>query len=1357
MILFNIFLCAHAAAEMLFDANNVDSIAHFRAFKPDVDDRQKSPLVRHVVEDAEGYIWMAGDPLLVRYDGYKLNSYLREGFGRISKCGIPYVFRSQSGILWTGDCGLHAFDPIKNTFTAYNIIKEGEVITDIIDYRENQLIITGDDFGFLVFDTKEKKRIKGSEFNKIIGKNITVTSLLLDEDNNQLWILSPNELFRYDIATNKADLIYDFSGYGYARYDQRDLSLLNGYLWIATLHGLIRIDIKTGSRFTYGKGENKKGLSTHNTTTTFVDSNNNLWVGTEKEGLCVYQSKKDTFLCLPAQIEKEFTLPMSTIEDINEDSEGSLWISANKYGVFRITPDIEKIQTLKNTFSNTIKNYFPHTFDAIVRDNGDVWLATDGGGINIFNYKDYSIRNIKHDPSNKNSLPTNSVISLTEDENGFIWAGFWAGGISKINPETMEFKNYKPGCNKNENCLNGISIFVVEADSRGGIWSSIWGYGLQYLNIATDAFTPPIDDDSSIYRSENKNVVGLVERGDKAWFVGSIGLEYYDYNTGEFHVELEGENYSLTSIIIDGNDFYLGSRIGLYIYNIQTKEIKLFQKKDGLVDNVIFYMKKDQYGKIWIATSNGISIYDNKKDSFSSILKKDGLVSNDLSTYGEFFEINEHMYSTSKKGVNIINAKDLPKPLKTPTTILSSVKPIINQDDQIHLSSTELKYDINPEIPHKYNNLQFEFTALSFVFPEKNIFKYRLLGWKDSFIEVDSYKRIARFTNLQPGDYIFELYSANSAGTWDTDGIKYQFTILPPWYQNWWAIVIFVIIGIIFIYLIVQFNIARKIQKEKLISTQIENELSAKVDDKTSQLREQALELKKTSDSLSLLNSELESRVDKRTAELKIEISERRVAESKLFHMAFHDSLTGLPNREWLIQKVNKTISLSLKNKNIRYCLMFLDGDRFKQINDTHGHIVGDQLLISAAKRLTSILGGNQYVTRLGGDEFTVFSEIIESEDEMISLAKAIIDVFSQPFCIENNNIHFQVSIGIVICDYQYKVVTSILRDADIAMYKAKEQGKGTYKLFDTEMRTITLSLAELESDLHDAVLNDQFYLMYQPLINIKNNQIIGFEALIRWEHPENGNIPPLDFIPLAEETGLIWDVGAWVLDESLKQMSSWHKMQGSIKPTIAVNISSGQLRNSLFLSLLDEKIQKYNIDPRYLKLELTESVLMENNETVSVLINELNKRNIDLAIDDFGTGYSSLAYLNEIPVQQIKIDKRFIDAIDATASGDINHDALAIVKATISLGKSLRKQVTAEGIESQRQLDALRDFGCDFAQGYFIAKPLIVDDAEKILIVNQNFTSDLTNRVIDRDNLLDKYKAALSSRSNRLRDKEIL
>jgi EAL domain-containing protein (putative c-di-GMP-specific phosphodiesterase class I) len=315
---------------------------------------------------------------------------------------------------------------------------------------------------------------------------------------------------------------------------------------------------------------------------------------------------------------------------------------------------------------------------------------------------------------------------------------------------------------------------------------------------------------------------------------------------------------------------------------------------------------------------------------------------------------------------------------------------------------------------------------------------------------------------------------------------------------------------------------------------------------------------------------------------------------------------------------------------------------------------------------------------------------------------------------VEKNPLFFKVSIGLVFCGNQYVYPGQILRDADIAMYKAKERGRGTYQIFDSKMHEQTLEVAQLETDLYKAFEQNQLFLAYQPIINLQNGQLIGFEALVRWQHPEKGLVPPDKFIPIAEESGLIFTLGSWVLRQACTQLVAWIKEYKLNKPpTIAINLSSLELSQSYFLSQIDRMLEETGIDSRLLKLEITESTLMEQSESMDLLLDELRLRHIELAIDDFGTGYSSLSYLDQLPVQVLKIDRKFVDGI---TQGEDSSSAIEIVKATISLAHSLNIKVVAEGIETEQQQQMLKSYGCDFGQGYYIAKPLSNEDATRFM-----------------------------------------
>ncbi len=1344
-----VIAAANAQAKILLDADELDSIAHFRAFEPNLEGDQKLPFTQKVAVDVDGYIWLAIDPNLLRYDGYQTKAYFLELLGEPGECHIPIVYTDLEGDVWAGNCGIYRYNSRLDQFDAFDVT-DGQDIHTMVDDGQGGLWIGGESH-LSIFD--KASLTLGPIVD--LQKEFVVFSLAIDPEQSTLWVASNLGLLKLNTKDHSYRQVKTPLDEYFRNFRLKDIALdiKHNELWVPTQKGLLKINTDSELVEHYVSGATDRSLPINDVSTVKIDSAGNIWVGLEKEGVCLYRRGNDDFSCLRSSISEEHKIPVATIEDIHEDQQGSLWLAMNNYGAVRITPDLEKFRVLRDSFTNRPEAYFANTTDGIIVDNDEIWFATDGGGINIFDTKTGHLSTLRHDPSNENSLSTNSIISLDIDTEGYIWASYWAGGISRIDPNTKTFTNYlKIDANDESQWLANDNIFVVKADDRGGVWLSAWDHGLQYFDSKSQRFYDYTQQNNNA-GIVNRNVVQIELVADSVWVVGAYGLERIDLNTGEISTVLSGEDRVLSAMYFnDAEEVYLGSRSGLIRYNIVTGEEKRYTEEDGLSDNSIYYLTKDDFGKLWIATSHGISVFDEETETFRSFFKKDGLVGNSMNTYGKFLHFDNKLYAMAKNGVSIIDPDDLPSIKPASSTAITHVEAIATENGRDRAIDKDFKYLFQPQVRYKNNDISFSFTGLNYIFPSHARYRYRLVGLKDAFTEVGASERVARYSNLKPGRYTFEVFSSNDSGVWDEKGDRFTFIVLTPWYATWWAILFFVITTAFIFYGLVQLRLAAKIRAEKEVSSKVERALSKKVKEKTLQLELKAIELKDTSDRLADLNAELEARVEHRTAELQVEINERKLAESKLFHMAFHDALTGLPNRQWLIQRIDRAIQRCTEDNSYRYCLMILDGDRFKQINDTHGHIMGDQLLISAAKRLSDLLVEGQHATRLGGDEFTVFVETVEQTEKMEALAANIVKAFQEAFCLEHAKIYFQVSIGITICDVHYTNAPSVMRDADIAMYNAKESEKGSFKVFDKEMRIKTLFLADLETDLRRAIENEEFFLEYQPLIRLSDNKVYGFEALVRWQHPQRGRVPPFDFIPLAEETGLIWDIGAWVLDEACRQLSDWHHLESQDKPNISVNVSTGQFRRREFLSLIDQSVKRHKVNPSYLKLEITESVLMENSEVTRELIEELHTRNIDLAIDDFGTGYSSLAYLNEIPVQHIKIDKKFIDAIDSTASGSINDDALAIVRATIGLCVSLRKLVTAEGIESLQQLEALRDLGCDFAQGYFIAKPLSASDARSLLSIH--FEENSKSRKLTRDDLLTRYKTALSTRKPRLRDR---
>jgi diguanylate cyclase (GGDEF)-like protein/PAS domain S-box-containing protein len=445
-----------------------------------------------------------------------------------------------------------------------------------------------------------------------------------------------------------------------------------------------------------------------------------------------------------------------------------------------------------------------------------------------------------------------------------------------------------------------------------------------------------------------------------------------------------------------------------------------------------------------------------------------------------------------------------------------------------------------------------------------------------------------------------------------------------------------------------------------------------------------------------------------RMAGSQTDLTAWKQVEEKLVHDALHDTLTGLPNRVLLMERLRHAIQLCQRSYSL-FAVLFLDLDRFKVINDSLGHMLGDRLLISIADRLSHCLRPSDTIARLGGDEFVVLLEDARDENAVTQIVKRIQQELSLPFNLEGHEVFTAASIGIAFGTKNYIRPEDLLRDADTAMYRAKEQGRGRYEVFNSGMHTHAVELLQIETDLRRALERQELLLHYQPIVSLRTQQIVGFETLLRWKHPKRGMISPTEFIPIAEDTGLIIPIGHWVVQEACKQMQKWRKQFPNHQLTITVNISGKQFTPQL-TDEINQTLIETGLSARFLKLEITESILMENAELAINTLSQLQKLGIHLAIDDFGTGYSSLSCLHRFPIDTLKIDRSFVSKIDSDG------EQLAIVRTIITLAWNLGMDVVAEGVETSKQLAQIRALHCDYAQGYFFCKPVEAETATQLI-----------------------------------------
>lgn len=439
-----------------------------------------------------------------------------------------------------------------------------------------------------------------------------------------------------------------------------------------------------------------------------------------------------------------------------------------------------------------------------------------------------------------------------------------------------------------------------------------------------------------------------------------------------------------------------------------------------------------------------------------------------------------------------------------------------------------------------------------------------------------------------------------------------------------------------------------------------------------------------------------------RMAGSQTDVTARKRNEQRLLHDAFHDKLTGLANRSLCLDRIEQAMRRA-RRSGVSFAVLFVDLDRFKLINDSLGHSAGDKLLVDIAERLRNVVRPADTVARLGGDEFCIVLETVDNCPDAERVAERAQRALALPLLLDGREVFTSASIGIALFSDEHRRPSDMIRAADLAMYSAKARGKACTDVFDGALQLQAVHRLELETDLRLAIERSEFLLHYQPIVTLETGDMSGVEALIRWNSPSRGLVPPLEFIPLAEETGLILPIGAWVFQEAMCRMAEWDRiaLPGQTNLDLSVNVSTRQFFSCDLVRLVGDALFDSGMDPARLVIEITESVLLENSASAIGMINELRGLGIKIHLDDFGTGFSSLSYLQRLPIDRIKIDRSFIRGISE------RREDLEIVRAIVALGHGLGKGVVAEGIETPAQLACLRDLGCDFGQGFLFSRPV--------------------------------------------------
>jgi diguanylate cyclase (GGDEF)-like protein len=571
------------------------------------------------------------------------------------------------------------------------------------------------------------------------------------------------------------------------------------------------------------------------------------------------------------------------------------------------------------------------------------------------------------------------------------------------------------------------------------------------------------------------------------------------------------------------------------------------------------------------------------------------------------------------------------------------------------MGRTDVSVQSNPSSDIHSNSLIARYSALNVAGENGVLFRYQLVGSNSTWTETT--QRELQFAELAPGAYRLEVEAQDGDGVWSGNRAEFAFRILTPWYSSWWFISICMLTPVL---------AAGGVVRLRMLSAQ---------------RRER-------------------------------ELQRLRLAHDEIRNLAFFDPLTGLPNRRLLLDRLQQTLAANTRSKHKR-ALLFVDLDDFKTLNDTLGHHIGDLLLQEVARRISARIRETDTVARLGGDEFVVLlQDLSETAEDAAAQAKTIAEkilaTVNQPYLLADRECRSGSSIGITIFGDPGDSTNEVLQQADIAMYQAKAAGRNTMRFFAPALQAAVNARAALEEDLRQAIKGNGFLLYYQP--QVERGMLIGAEALIRWRHPKRGFLSPAEFIPLAEETGLILPLGNWVLETACQQIAAWAKRKETAHITLAVNISARQLLNPDFVETVLTTLNRTGANPHNLELELTESMFVENVEDVIARMRELKSRGLRFSLDDFGTGYSSLAYLRRLPLDQLKIDREFVRDILVDASSG------AIAQAIISLSRAMGLSVIAEGVETEGQRDFLAGLGCYAFQGFLFSRPVPLEEFQRLL-----------------------------------------
>ncbi len=1072
-------------------------------------------------------------------------------------------------------------------------------------------------------------------------------------------------------------------------------------------------------------------------------SDDRVWVGTNT-GLFLY----DPDTKVPTQVHAD-GLPGAPVTRLMFDSEARLWVSTGSHGLSRLDPGASQFIRFRADDSAPHSIGSDVAVDMMEASDGRIWIANQSGGLSRFLSDEAGFEVYRYDPNDPTTISSNDVWSLHEDRTGLIWIGTAGGGLNQINPSRNRFGMLR-SVPFNDNSLRNGFVWDIAEDAHGHVWMATLA-GLeryapmegryqhfaptrdsvtanQLQSVAVDArgnlwtgavdgslyrFDPGAETFRTVLRDDGPapffdsgriwllfpdgdvvwvggvtglyaisvdslNVVQVLPAGepipmggtpirsmvtapDGGYWIGSAGAGLARFVPGEGVVQRfmneRGNPRSLSDNVVralhmtDEGDLWVGTLNGLNRIRradlaAGNNHFELYSVADGLPNNTVYGITPDGLGQLWLTTNQGLSRFDPDTGTFENFTVADGLPSNEFNGGAELRARDGRLYFGGVDGATIVREGGLARNDAVPEVLITGIslggRPLAVIDEEI-------------KVPFGTNDLDIEFAVTDYYQPEKNAFQYWLHGASDEWRSID--QRRMSFNRLAPGRYRFEVRGSNNDGVWSAQTASVEFTVLPP---PWRSAIAYMLYASLLLAALILYH---QMQRRRLA-------------------RQEAF------------NRELSSAYSLAEANHQMAL-----------HYAQFDQLTQLPNRTALLEILGRQMRQAASGDR-RLGVLLINVDRFQRVNDSYGHALGDRVLKTIAERLQTLATNNDCLARVGVDEFVLLAEMKPEEDPgvwVVQQADAINRVIGEPFDFQDPPVVMSASVGCGLYDGGTESASDVLGFAGIALHKAKERQDHRALCYDPAMTQSVRQHLTLEARIIRALEAGEFSAQYQPLVSVKNRQLKGCEALIRWFPPGGDPVFPDQFIPVAEKSDLIVEIGNWMIRHVCEQLSAWGNFHPRDVP-IAINVSMRQLRSGTLVPALRSALADFGVPPAALKVEITESAMMENVEDTAEQLMEVRQLGIDISIDDFGTGFSSLSHLKLLPVTELKIDRSFVMDLESSA------DSRTIVTSIVRLAHEMNLRVVAEGVEDEPALAWLTRIGCDLAQGYLFSRPLTAE-----------------------------------------------